>query len=276
MRMTRLRLAAIVAATGFLLYSGDRMASASGGGHGSGGHSSGGHSSGGHASGGGRSAGGHSSGGHASSGRTQSGSHATAAPRGSSVSSSGTTTSTASGAAPSIASGDSSGHRQQNGQPTVGVAVPRLIFSAPAPGFLPSRVFWPYYGPAYGFGAFSSLYASRYPTFGFGYGGYGSGGYDTFGGWPYSGYGATDPLDPPEESGSLRLEVDPKDAEVFVDGYYAGIVDEFDGHFQKLDLIPGPHHVEIRRPGYEPLVFDIVTEAHHKETYRGKLNASDR
>jgi len=271
MRMARLQLAAIVVATGCLLYSGEVFAR-SGGGHGSGGHSSGGH-----ASGGGRSASGHGSGSHASSGGTQSGSHGTAVPRGSS-SSSGTTTSTASGTAPSTSTSGSSGRHQPIGQPTVGVALPRFTpsSSTPLPGFLPSRVIWPYYGPAYGFGAFSSLYASRYSMFGFGYGGYGYGGYDTFGGWPYSGYGATYPFDPPEESGSIRLEVEPKDAEVFVDGYYAGIVDDFDGHFQKLDLIPGPHHVEIRRPGYETLVFEIVTQAHHKETYRGTLQASER
>ena len=106
--------------------------------------------------------------------------------------------------------------------------------------------------------------------FGFGYSGY-----DGIGGWPYSGYGATYPFDPIEESGSLRLEVEPKDAQVFVDGYYAGIVDEFDGHFQHLDLIPGSHHVEILRPGYDPLVFDITTQAHRKETYRGTLHAPE-
>jgi hypothetical protein len=270
MRMKPLGLAAVVVAAGCLLYSGDLFASASGGGHGSGGHSSGGH-----ASNGGRGASGHGSRGHASSGGTHSGSHATAAPRGSS--SSGTTPSTASGTATSTPTSGASGRHQQNGQPTIGVAVPRLTPSAstPVPGLLPSRVIWPYYGPAYGFGAFSSLYGSRYSMFGFGYGRYGYGGYDTFGGWPFSGYGGTYPFDAFEESGSLRLEVEPKDAEVFVDGYYAGIVDEFDGHFQKLDLIPGPHRVEIRRPGYDPLVFDIVTQAHHKETYRGKLSPSE-
>jgi hypothetical protein len=265
--MKPIRFAAIVAAAGCLLYSGDLFAGASGG------HGSGGHSSGGHASGGGRSASGHSSGGRASSGATQSGSHATAAPRGSSPSSA-TATSTASGPAPSSGTGSPSGRHPQNGRPTIGVAVPRFTpfaSTTPAPGLLPSRVIWPYYGPAYGFGAFSSLSAVHYSMFGFGYGGY-----DTFGGWPYSGYGTAYPFDPPEESGSLRLEVEPNDAEVFVDGYYAGTVDEFDGHFQKLDLIPGPHHVEIRRPGYDPLTFDIVTQANHKQTYRGKLNSSDR
>jgi hypothetical protein len=56
--------------------------------------------------------------------------------------------------------------------------------------------------------------------------------------------------------GSLRLIVEPEKTKVYVDGYYAGIVDDFDGHFQRLDLSPRPHHVEIRAPGYQPLVFD--------------------
>ena len=38
---------------------------------------------------------------------------------------------------------------------------------------------------------------------------------------------------------SVRVEVKPKEAEVFVDGYYAGIVDDFDGVFQRLRVTPG-------------------------------------
>jgi hypothetical protein len=58
---------------------------------------------------------------------------------------------------------------------------------------------------------------------------------------------------------------------VFVDGYYAGVVDEFDGHFQHLNLIPGPHHLEISAPGYQPLVIDVAIQPHHKIDYRGAL-----
>ena len=68
-----------------------------------------------------------------------------------------------------------------------------------------------------------------------------------------------------------HLQVAPKDAQVYVDGYYAGTVDDFDGHFQHLDLSPQLHHVEIRAPGYQPLVFDVVIQPHHKTNYRGKL-----
>ena len=49
---------------------------------------------------------------------------------------------------------------------------------------------------------------------------------------------------------SLRLEVKPKDAEVYVDGYYAGIVDDFDGMFQRLSVTPGEHDLELYLDGF--------------------------
>jgi hypothetical protein len=49
---------------------------------------------------------------------------------------------------------------------------------------------------------------------------------------------------------SVRLEVDPRDAEVFVDGYYAGVVDEFDGVWQRLRVDPGQHEIALYREGY--------------------------
>jgi hypothetical protein len=64
--------------------------------------------------------------------------------------------------------------------------------------------------------------------------------------YPYPAYGyAVD--------SSLRIEVTPKDAEVYVDGYYAGIVDDFDGTFQRLHIAPGPHEVTVYRDGYRSL-----------------------
>ena len=49
---------------------------------------------------------------------------------------------------------------------------------------------------------------------------------------------------------SVRLEVTPKEAQVFVDGYYAGIVDDFDGAFQRLHTPPGAHEIELYMDGY--------------------------
>jgi hypothetical protein len=53
---------------------------------------------------------------------------------------------------------------------------------------------------------------------------------------------------PPDAS--VRLEVRPKEAQVFVDGYYAGIVDDFDGAFQRLHTSPGAHEIELYMDGY--------------------------
>jgi len=52
---------------------------------------------------------------------------------------------------------------------------------------------------------------------------------------------------------SLRVEVKPKEAAVYVDGYYAGIVDDFDGVFQRLHVVPGQHEVVIYLEGYRSL-----------------------
>ena len=49
---------------------------------------------------------------------------------------------------------------------------------------------------------------------------------------------------------SMRLQVTPRDADVFVDGYYAGKVDEFDGTFQRLRVEPGEHEIQLFLPGH--------------------------
>jgi hypothetical protein len=64
-------------------------------------------------------------------------------------------------------------------------------------------------------------------------------------GYPYYPYGY-----PYDVSGSLRLQVTPREAEVFVDGYYAGTVDSFDGTFQRLHVQPGEHDLEVFMPGH--------------------------
>jgi PEGA domain-containing protein len=51
---------------------------------------------------------------------------------------------------------------------------------------------------------------------------------------------------------SVKLEVKPNQAEVYVDGYYAGVVDDFDGTFQRLHVPPGQHELELYLDGYRP------------------------
>ena len=89
-----------------------------------------------------------------------------------------------------------------------------------------------------------------YPTIyrpGLWYGGFGYGprffapAYYQWGPFGYGGY---------DLSGSMRLQVEPEETEVFVDGYFAGQVDEFDGVFQRLRLEPGDHDVQFYLPGH--------------------------
>lgn len=86
---------------------------------------------------------------------------------------------------------------------------------------------------------------------------------------PYSYYGGSVSQYPP--SGSVRLKVKPRDAQVFVDGYYVGVVDEFDGNFQRLELPEGPHRIEVRRDGFQPLEFNVYVLADRTLKLAGTL-----
>jgi len=51
----------------------------------------------------------------------------------------------------------------------------------------------------------------------------------------------------------LRLIVTPREAMVYVDGYLAGTVDDFDGSFQRLHVAPGEHELVIYLQGYRTI-----------------------
>lgn len=63
----------------------------------------------------------------------------------------------------------------------------------------------------------------------------------------YPPYGYQGPYGP---YASVRIQVTPREAEVFIGGYLAGTVDDFDGFFQRLRLDPGEHEIEIHLAGY--------------------------
>jgi hypothetical protein len=156
--------------------------------------------------------------------------------------------------------------RPREDRPAVGTAIPRS--EAPPPNIIigGGGGYYPwggYYYPGYypwgyagiGFGGYYGWYD---PWF---YGGYGP----YYGGPYYGGYygGSYD--------GGLRLKVKPSEAEVFVDGYYVGIVDEFDNPFQQLQLESGPHRVEVREDGYEPLTFEVRIVPGKTITYKSEM-----
>ena len=102
-----------------------------------------------------------------------------------------------------------------------------------------------YYRPLY----YSSFYRPFYNPYY--YGGYSS----YYGG--YSAYGAGQSYRP---DSSLRLQVSPRTTEVFVDGYYAGTVDEYDGIFQRLRLEPGEYEMALYLPGYRTVTQRVLLQ----------------
>lgn len=118
----------------------------------------------------------------------------------------------------------------------------------------------------YGYGAFGGLGYFYYdPYTWYAYDPYWSRPFAYSGGYYRHHYGSY------YDTGELRLQVIPRHAEVYVDGYFAGHVDDFDGIFQGLRLEEGPYRIEIVAPGYEPLEFDIRILPGRKVTYRGEL-----
>jgi hypothetical protein len=86
---------------------------------------------------------------------------------------------------------------------------------------------YPYYSPFY----WGSFYGSPF------WGPYG---------WPPYGYygGYYD------YASDVRIMATPREAEVYVDGYLVGTVDDFDGWSQRLRIQPGEHEVELYLEGY--------------------------
>jgi hypothetical protein len=96
---------------------------------------------------------------------------------------------------------------------------------------------------------------------------YGSGGSYPYG---YTPRGYYDPI-PGRAYGGLRITGAPRDAHVFADGYYVGIVNDFDGIFQHLNLEAGPHQIEIEVPGYDSIAFDVMVQPGRTTTFRADL-----
>ena len=123
----------------------------------------------------------------------------------------------------------------------------------------PSGAYRPYYGGYRGYYGYRPYYYSPYwyngfyASFYYGLGWYpyyaGYYGYGYPWGYGYSQYGYPYPYRYGAWS-SARIEVKPRDAQVYVDGYFVGVVDEFDGVFQRLDLPTGEHEIAVYMPGY--------------------------
>ena len=79
------------------------------------------------------------------------------------------------------------------------------------------------------------------------------------------------PVEQPTPTGRLILGPQPDGAQVFVDGYYAGITDDFSVVHGGGVLEAGQHRIEVSAPGYESLSIDVRIASNQSVTYRGTL-----
>lgn len=78
-----------------------------------------------------------------------------------------------------------------------------------------------------------------------------------------------DAPEPAANTGRLRLELPPlAGIEIYIDGYYIGTPADLHGD---LELPAGPHRLEIRAPGYDTTVVDILITEGRSVTYRAEL-----
>lgn len=75
-----------------------------------------------------------------------------------------------------------------------------------------------------------------------------------------------------QPNGYLQFQVQPGTAEVYVDGFYMGTVDDFRRVIPGRSLDPGPHRVELRAAGYETVTFDVRIMPNETITYRRNLD----
>ncbi len=92
------------------------------------------------------------------------------------------------------------------------------------------------------------------------------------GGYPMAeGAPANYPPPAPSETGLLRLAVTPTTAQVFVDSFYVGTVDDVLAE-RALTLDAGGHRLEFRAPDYQPLVVGVRVPPNGTVTYNGSLD----
>jgi hypothetical protein len=96
------------------------------------------------------------------------------------------------------------------------------------------------------------------------------------GGYPYPAYRYA------ARDAAIRFDVKPDKTAVYLDGYYAGVVDDFDSWYQRLYTSPGPHQITLFLEGYRTyteqvyLTFDNTFKLHHRMERLLSGEASER
>jgi hypothetical protein len=73
------------------------------------------------------------------------------------------------------------------------------------------------------------------------------------------------------EMGELRLRITPGEAQVYVDGVFVGVANDFTLPLRALKLEIGTYHVDLELPGYQTLSFDVRITPGRTVNYDGTL-----
>src|SRR5258705_6452734 len=90
--------------------------------------------------------------------------------------------------------------------------------------------------------------------------------------YPQSGYPSQGSIRPSQPiTGGISFEIQPSNAQVYVDGQYVGTVAQFTPRSQPLGLTTGRHHIQITAPGYRTMDFEADIVAGEVLPYQGTL-----
>ena len=110
--------------------------------------------------------------------------------------------------------------------------------------------YYPYYSPYYWHSFYGPFWGPWYwPPYAYGY---------------YGSYAS-----------EIRIMATPRDAEVYVDGYLVGTVDDFDGWSQRLRLQPGEHEIELFLDGYRNVRQKMLLRPGETYKIRATLEKAD-
>lgn len=134
----------------------------------------------------------------------------------------------------------------------------RPVFSVPYFSFRPRF--------SIGFGL-NLGYSVRYPFQYYDGRGFYNYGLNTLPGWGYGNYSSYY-----NRIGGISFDIDPFDAEVYVDGQYVGYAADFSPGQMPLTVVAGRHRIELRAPGLRGAAFDVNVLPGEVVPFQGALS----
>ena len=71
--------------------------------------------------------------------------------------------------------------------------------------------------------------------------------------------------------GGVSFDIQPADADLFVNGEYVGRVGDFGPYSEPLTLTPGVHRIAVQRDGFRPMEWEVQIEPGRVIPYRGEM-----